>query len=467
MKQPRIVSLQQKLVKNSVYSSIIAGLISLLLLLGISVYQTMHLQDEVMDEISDMLLITDVTKSSGQIDELSDQFDIHYRLVYEGQTLTQSEDGEKAVFQHMSKHHAKKGYSMLLYKNKLWRTYVQSDSDMTLYAVQPLQVRFMEIASTVASYAGILAVLWALQWLIVHFSIQRQFKSIHALSHQISEKSADDLEPIISPQPELAELQPMVQQLNHMLERVKLSLLAEQRFTADASHELRSPLSAIQMRVQVLKRKYQDHPQLTEELMQIQQDVGRGTQVLENLLTLARLDPSNPEDLPKAEIDLSSVTKEVINALAPFIQQKNIHIDVQLQPAPVYGNAELLYTCLRNLLDNAIRYADEQGEIKITGGSDEQGTQWSIEDDGTLVTDEVLQRLGERFYRALGTHTQGTGLGLSICKKVIELHQAHITFSKTATGGLQADIIFPKPALTAENARQDIAPLPTPSAQLS
>lgn len=445
MQNKRTVSLQHRLVKTSVFSSIAAGLISLLLLLGISVYQTMHLQDEIMDEISDMLLLTDITKTSGQqIDELSDQFDIHYRLIYEGQTLTQSEDVQNEIFQFLTKNHAARGYSIMWHKEKLWRTFVQSDSDMTLYAVQRLDVRFEEILSTAAGYAAILAVLWCLQWLIVHISVKQQFKSIHALSQQIAEKSADDLEPIISPEPELAELQPMVLQLNHMLERVKHALIAEQRFTADASHELRSPLSAIQMRVQVLKRKYQGHEQLPAELLQIQQDVSRGTQVLENLLLLARLDPSKPEDLPKARIDLADVTHEALQALAPFMQQKEIQVEAQMNPMPVMANAELLFTCLRNLIDNAIRYANMQGVLQIQMAEQAGQALWSIEDNGTEVTDEVLQRLGERFYRALGTQTQGTGLGLSICKKIIELHQGQQIFSQSHLGGLKVQILLPQ-----------------------
>ena len=445
MQKKQAVSLQHRLVKTSVFSSIAAGLISLLLLLGISVYQTMHLQDEIMDEISDMLLLTDIAHSSGhQIDELSDQFDIHYRLIYEGQTLTQSEDAQNEVFQYLAQHHSEHGYSIMWHRGELWRTYVQNESGMTLYAVQPLDVRFAEIISTAAGYAAVLAVLWCLQWLIVHLSVKRQFKNIHALSQQISEKSADDLEPINSPEPELAELQPMVQQLNHMLERVKQALLAEQRFTADASHELRSPLSAIQMRVQVLKRKYQDHPQLPAELLQIQQDVSRGTQVLENLLLLARLDPSKPNDLIKTRIDLADVTHEVLQALAPFVQQKEIHVAVHTSPLQVFGNTELLFTCLRNLVDNAVRYASRNGQLQIQIAEVSQQVEWKIEDNGTEVTEEVLARLGERFYRALGTQTQGSGLGLSICKKIIELHQGAVVFSKSAMGGLQVQILLPQ-----------------------
>lgn len=443
--QHRAVSLQRNLVKTSVLSSIVAGLVSLVLLLGISVYQTMHLQDEIMDEISDMLLIADITKSTGQeIDELSNQFDIHYRLVYEGQTLTQSEDAQNEILQDLVNQQTKPGYSIFRHQQDVWRVYVKTESDMTLYAIQPLDVRFEEIISTAAGYFAVLVVLWCLQWLIVHFSIKRQFKLIHALSHQISEKSAGDLEPIVSPEPELVELQPMVQQLNFMLERVRQALVAEQRFTADASHELRSPLSAIQMRSQVLMRKYQDHPQLPEDLRQIQHDVKRGTQVLENLLLLARLDPSNPADLPKADIDLADVMFEVLQALAPFIQQKNIQLTVDVPSSALWANSELLFTCLRNLVDNAVRYAQINGRLIVSTESDEQHILWRIEDNGTDMTDEVLERLGERFYRALGTQTQGTGLGLSICKKIIELHQGTIEFSKSALGGLCVKIYLPK-----------------------
>ena len=94
-------------------------------------------------------------------------------------------------------------------------------------------------------------------------------------------------------------MQPIIRQLNAMLSRLEKSLAAEQRFTADASHELRSPLSAIQMRLQVLKRKYQEDAQLRQALQMIQNDVNRGTQILENLLLLARLDPEHAEQLPK------------------------------------------------------------------------------------------------------------------------------------------------------------------------
>ena len=240
--------------------------------------------------------------------------------------------------------------------------------------------------------------------------------------------------------PELKELQPMVLQLNQLLQRLKQSLLAEQRFTADASHELRSPLSAIQMRLQVLKRKY---PDLNQDLVSIQNDVSRGTQVLENLLLLARLDPTNTNQLPKIDVNLQAIVYDVIQALQPFALEKNIQITTHIaDDLSIIANEKLIFTCMRNLVDNAIRYAGQGGHVFIDVQQRQQNVVMTIADDGQSLTEEILQRLGERFYRALGTKTQGSGLGLSICQKIMQLHAGEIHFSKSGCGGLQVTLQF-------------------------
>ena len=195
------------------------------------------------------------------------------------------------------------------------------------------------------------------------------------------------------------------------------------------------------MRLQVLKRKY---PELDQDLASIQNDVNRGTQVLENLLLLARLDPTNSSQLPKTNIDLNMVLNDVIQALQPFAVEKNIQIQPQLSSdLYITANEKLVFSCIRNLLDNAIRYAGQNGHVFIEMQQKQQYINMTIEDDGQGVTDEVLQRLGERFYRALGTKTQGSGLGLSICEKIIDLHAGKIHFAKSAHGGLKVELQFP------------------------
>ena len=127
------------------------------------------------------------------------------------------------------------GFSFHWQDGQIWRNYVVEEDGLHVIVVQPIKYRFKEIAATSLGYATILLLLWLLQWAIVHFMIGRQFKRIQQLSQQIAEKNQHDLTPIIPTQPELKELQPMLQQLNKLLGRVEQSLIAEQRFTADAA----------------------------------------------------------------------------------------------------------------------------------------------------------------------------------------------------------------------------------------
>ncbi|WP_171522268.1 sensor histidine kinase [Acinetobacter shaoyimingii] len=439
------VSLQKKLVKTSVISSIVAGLIAFVLLMALTVYQTMDVHDEIMDEISDMLLVSDLSASSGnQLDELSDEFDIEYQLSTPSHLLTHSPEFNPAYERITPSYVSSKGYGYAWLNGTLMRTYSFDQDQQHVSMYQPMTERFKDALQSLLGYALILLILWLIQWFILKYSVRKQFISIHELSNEISAKNAHDLTPIQQKSPALEELQPMVLQLNQMLLRLDHSLQAEQRFTADASHELRSPLSAIQMRLQLLKRKYADTaPTLAQDMNQISTDVARGTQVLENLLLLARLDPSQTTELPHEQFDLTDTIQAVIKSLHPFALEKQVTFDLQLENSVIDANKDLIFTCVRNLIDNAIRYTPNNGQIKIQLANNADGsTQVIIENSGQTLPEEVLNRLGERFYRQLGTKTTGSGLGLSICKKIIDLHQAGIAFTHSELGGLKVTIHF-------------------------
>lgn len=437
MKAP--ISLQSRLIQHAMLSSILAGFLAWLLLLGISSYQAIDLHDDLMEEISELLL-GDVNQAKNmQVDEISEQFDIQYALLLNQQVLTTSIDDELINEIPLAQ---KNGFHFDYENGHFIRILIAEDQDLKVKVVQPLSVRFDELWQTTLGFGGILFILWILQWLILRFAIKRQFRPLNKISREIGSKSALDLSPVQSPDPEITELQPIVRQLNAMLSRLEKSLAAEQRFTADASHELRSPLSAIQMRLQVLKRKYQEDAQLRQALQMIQNDVNRGTQILENLLLLARLDPEHAEQLPKQQVNLKVLVQEVLQALQPFAQEKEIHWNLKLEDAVIEANAELIFSCIRNLVDNAIRYTPMQGQVEIRTIVEGQNLQLMIENSGEGIQEEVVQRLGERFYRALGTRTQGSGLGLSICQKIMQLHTAKIDYAPSVLGGLKVSLIF-------------------------
>ncbi|WOE32378.1 MULTISPECIES: HAMP domain-containing sensor histidine kinase [unclassified Acinetobacter] len=444
------ISLQKQLVKSSVLSSVAAGFVAFILLLAISSYQMMSINDEIMDEITDVLLTTDLSDHTGtQIDGLSDEFEIAYQLIHQDHLLTASKDfpdhKEMAKLAQLDS-----GYSYIWFEHGLWRIYKNYEDDPQFYALamQPLSFRFEELLQSISLYLFALILLWFLQWAFVHFAIKKHFSNIHGLSNKIAKRDAEHLEPIVQEPVQIVELQPIVAQLNQLLLKLKASMLAEQRFTADASHELRSPLSAMQMRLQLLQRKYQQYPDLQYDIKQIQTDMNRSQHILENLLLLARLDPTGSPKLPKSTVNLYNVTMEAFKSLQPFMTQKRLSYSIQDQQLHIVANQELIYTCIRNILDNAIRYENEDGHIVVSFHITADQVEVCIEDSGTQLTAQVLEHLGERFYRALGTKTSGSGLGLSICKKIMELHQGHIIFqSSVSYGGLKVVLSLPRSSL--------------------
>ncbi len=439
MQSKKQISLQNQLIKTSLFSAIWAGVISLLLMLGFGLYHMMSVHDELMDQVADMLLSSDLThKNAEQVDELSEEFHIQYQLKRGTQLLTQSEN--KSEHEHFSQLNLENGHHFIWDNGQLWRSYQQQDEQLTVQMLQPMKERFKETLESVLGYSAILLVVWMIQWLLLHILIKRRLQSLQFFSNQIAQKSVDDLTPIEISSPVLKELEPIQTQLNHLLQRLDIALQAEQRFTSDASHELRSPLSAIQMRLQVLQRKY---PEIQSDLNAIRQDVSRGTRVLENLLMLARLDPTKTDQLNKRQADLEQITLQALEALALLSQDKQIQFELQTQAVIMEMNTELIFSALRNLIDNAIRYSPDQGIVMIKINRSIHQVHWSIENSGEGISQVQLEQIGERFYRVLGTKTTGSGLGISIAQKIIQLHQGDLVIEASALGGLKLSLTFP------------------------
>lgn len=439
-------SLQSQLVKTTMWSSVVVGLVALSLLTIFSVYHNMSVQDEIMDEISDTLLVSDLSNHSmKQFDQLSDEFDIQYELLSSGQLLTHSHSYQHELFEQGK---LSEGFSYFWFDGQLWRSLAaqQVDSQLEVEVFQPMSTRIEEVLKALAGYSGLMVLFWLLQWVIVSWRTEQQLAALNLLSRRIAQKTASNLEPIQDPDV-ITEIQPVIDALNQLLARLQRALVAEQRFTADASHELRSPLSAIQMRLQVLQRKYQHVPELHQDFERIQEDVSRSTKVLENLLLLARLEPNEAEQpqLPKTVIDLNYLLARVIETVTLDANAKQMLIETNTlsTETKTFANEELLFIAFRNLFDNAIRYSPNLGSIHVEISQDEQQIKVAIEDTGNGVDDEVLQRLGQRFFRVLGTQQQGSGLGISITRKIIELHNGELHFMHAEQGGLRVEVNLP------------------------
>jgi two-component system sensor histidine kinase QseC len=218
----------------------------------------------------------------------------------------------------------------------------------------------------------------------------------------------------------------------------------ERRFTADAAHELRTPLAALQVQAQVA-RLARDEATRLHALDQLLAGVVRATRLVEQLLRLARLDPmSGVEDLRPCPV--LSLLQQAAEPLRGTAEAKDIDLEIHA-PAQmeVRGNADLLSLALRNLLENALRYLPDGGRVALGAERIGEETRLWVRDNGTGVAEEELARLTERFYRGRDVAAEGSGLGLAIVQRVAQLHGAELILENLPAGGFQASLKFPSP----------------------
>jgi two-component system sensor histidine kinase QseC len=279
---------------------------------------------------------------------------------------------------------------------------------------------------------GLLALLGLSSW----FLIRRLMRPLEDTAKRINSKSPDDLTPVEGGNPP-RELQPMLDALNALMARLSSALESERRFTSDAAHELRTPLAGLRMRVQLIERELQ----LPDaHLQQLRADLDRCTALVESLLALTRLEPQ-AEPLKRETVDLN----QVLDSLIPSLPSTSINMERALAVTSVQAAPVLLSSALRNLIGNAIRYGGAGVRVRVETTRRHDGdVRLAVRDNGPGVPPEQRPRLGERFFRVLGTGQTGNGLGLSIVARIAALHEATLSFEEGLDGqGLSVVLDFP------------------------
>lgn len=241
------------------------------------------------------------------------------------------------------------------------------------------------------------------------------------------------------------EMLPLLVAINRLFVRLAASIEQERRFTADAAHELRTPLAAIKVHAQVASGA-QDSAERERSLAQIVSGANRAAHLLEQLLTLARLDPQIVLTQTQMQaVSLSALAAECIADQMAAAAAKNVEISlVAKDDGLIAGDPSLLRILLRNLLDNGVRYTQPGGEIELTVLREEGAAILRVIDNGPGLPKSEHARIFERFYRVLGTGEEGSGLGLSIVKRIADLHRASIELAGGPGGlGLSVSVKFP------------------------
>ena len=277
----------------------------------------------------------------------------------------------------------------------------------------------------------------AMAWAVRHALVP-----VRSLAAELKGRDADDLRPV-STRDAPEELLPLLTAMNGLFGRIETTLERERRVTADAAHELRTPLAVLRAQWDVLRRAAGD-----DERREAQARLGAGLDRMDRLVTqmlsLSRLEAT--ERLPQAlPMDWVSIVEQVMSDVLATAERRRIELACEwpapeIPAFPLRGDPSLMTVMLRNLLDNAVRYAPEGSTVTLRFGSDGL----SVENDGPPLSPEVLSHLGERFRRTDGQVESGSGLGVSIAERIAALHGLALRYASRSDGrGVRVELSAP------------------------
>ena len=338
------------------------------------------------------------------------------------------------------------GFQTVAVRGEDWRVYTLEQQDKSIQVAAPVSLR-QDRASAMA--LRILVPLGAsipLFALLIWLLVTRELRPLEDIARAIRRRKPSSLDPLpASGLPE--EVVPMVSELNDLLGRLRDAIETQKRFTADAAHELRSPLTALQLQIELLQRAG-SAAERQEAVASLRSGAQRASRLVEQLLTMARLEPGMERAAQDAytEVDLADIAAGVVAEIEPLAEAKAIELRLgRLDPAAVLGDAAALHALARNLVDNAIRYTPPGGLVLISVTNQDEQVFLQVDDTGPGIPAEERERVFDRFYRGPGGGPDGSGLGLSIVKQVADAHRAGISLGEADHGtGLRVTVRFPR-----------------------
>lgn len=254
--------------------------------------------------------------------------------------------------------------------------------------------------------------------LVLAWFIRKELAPIKRLSQDVQRRKPGDVS-LLNKAQIPTEILPLVKNLNQFFDRTSTMLERERRFTSDAAHELRSPLAALRIQTEIAQLADDDKTLRDQALSHLTQGIDRASQLIEQLLTLSRLDHLQQLD-EQQSIDWTAIIPSLIVELYFSAQKRDIELQFEQQGTPKaqLGQPILVSQMVRNLIDNAIKYGKQGSQVNVIL----QERQLIVEDNGGGVPEADLAQLGQRFYRPAGQNKKGSGLGLSIVFRIAELH---------------------------------------------
>jgi two-component system OmpR family sensor kinase len=340
---------------------------------------------------------------------------------------------------------ARPGYATVASAGDTWRVYLAERDGDRVQVAQAVSAR-EELAARLAlrSLLPFLAMLPVLG-LLIYAVVGRSLRPLGRLARALGQRSPRDLQPLgEASQP--PELRPMVVALDDLLLRLDGALRSQRAFVADAAHELRSPLTALQLQLQLAERATDD-AQRQAAFAKLYLRLDRAIHLVQQLLTAARqeggADEANPAPVDLLELVRACVGERYDQACARRIDLGIVDDEAHTAPPCVQGSADSLRILVGNLLDNALRYTPADGRVDVTLAYADGAVQLQVLDDGPGIAPVDRERVFDRFYRTAGNAEWGSGLGLSIVRSIADAHGATVTLGDGPFGrGLLVTVRF-------------------------
>ncbi len=339
---------------------------------------------------------------------------------------------------------AASGLSRVGQGDDAWHIYTIVSGDRVVQAAQRGSAR--QVLAAEAAFKLLLPVvtLTILIGGLLVFALRRGLRPLDAAANDVAARSAASLDPIDARGVPL-EIHPLIHSLNGLMHRLSDSFTVQRQFVADAAHELRSPVTALRLQLQLLER-VQGEPQRAEAIRELRLGIDRAQRLIAQLLDLSRVEPDAPTKRDQA-VDLAAMAQAAVVEHSPAAERKRIDLGADA-PAEVWVQADprQLAVLLDNLVGNAIRYTPPEGRIDVRASVDDEGPVIEVIDTGPGIASEERERVFDRFYRGeaglADRDTPGSGLGLAIVEAIASRHGARVTLASAASGGLQARVVF-------------------------
>ena len=326
------------------------------------------------------------------------------------------------------------GLAEIVVEGQAWRTFSVATRDRVIQVAQPVQIR-QRLAADAALHS-VLPLAWlALPMLLLAGWVATLvLRPLRQLTTDVAQRDAASLAPL--PDRELPqEVAPLVAALNELLQRLARALDAQRAFVADAAHELRSPLTALKLQLQLLRRAA-DEPARAEAVATLGAGIDRAARLVEQLLALARSEPG--ASATSASLDLSELVREALADTVAQAAARGTELEL-IAPGPltVCGDAAALKALVRNLADNAVRYAPPGSRVELRLQREGDAVVLTVDDNGPGIPPADRERVFDRFYRRNAGDEPGSGLGLAIVRSVAQRHGATVALADSPLGGLR------------------------------